>query len=431
LEQTATWLDRVCARLKWDLPDASVGMCVACASFLLVAFYVWILPVGHTTALRNILFFTLVILTLWAAWKQGLKLHLPIAWAWGLYAAVALLSLPYALDPAYSFSEIKTELGYGTLAFALGATWVRNETSLNRLVVVLLLGNAFLAGYTALQATILLKEISPNTLGSLNSGPGAFSTYLVTVLPLGAAWALLNFRRQTVRWLLLLLVPANLAALYFTYNRAAILAIIIEMVVAVGLALYYPGDTSRQRKLVLGAVAGLAALGLAALFNIQMTNRTPPQLQADRSAAVSQDGRMTVLWPAAIHNIRTSPILGGGFGRNAFKLRNPEIARLSPAFWHAHNTFLNKGVEMGLPGICAFTLLLGALAWRIWPSDKLIQDHPRTAAYVYAGIAMVAGVIAKNLTDDFFIRDNALMFWLLAGALLGTVNSHKKAARAP
>mgnify|MGYP006866175926 CR=1 FL=1 len=37
-----------------------------------------------------------------------------------------------------------------------------------------------------------------------------------------------------------------------------------------------------------------------------------------------------------------------------------------------------------------------------------------------AGLALVVGVVAKNMTDDFFVRHNALLFWSLTGAALGT-----------
>jgi hypothetical protein len=31
----------------------------------------------------------------------------------------------------------------------------------------------------------------------------------------------------------------------------------------------------------------------------------------------------------------------------------------------------------------------------------------------------VAGVFLKNMTDDFFVRENALLFWALVGMSLG------------
>lgn len=392
----------------------------------MLAIYIWILPIGRTTALRNLMFFSLIFLTIWAIWKYELKPRFPIAWAWGLYGAVAALSLLYALDPGYSLSEIKTELIYGILVFILGATWIRNEISLNRLMVLLLLGNAFLVGYAIFQGAVLFRDVPPLPRGSLNSGFGTFSTYLVTVIPFVATYTVLHFRNRLLRWLLSILLIANLVALYYTISRAAVLALMVEIAIAtVLMAAYYASRLSRRHWLMLGALLVLAILSLSTLFNIQMARRTPENLQNAPAAEAPQDVRITLLWPAAIENIRSSPWSGGGFGRNAYKLRNPDVAKASPLFWHAHNIFLNKGVQMGLPGIIVFTLLLGALAWTVKPTRRLMINQPALAVYSGAGIAMIGGIIAKNITDDYFIRDNALMFWLLTGALAGAISNWK------
>lgn len=392
----------------------------------MLAIYIWILPIGRTTALRNLMFFSLIFLTIWAIWKYELKPRFPIAWAWGLYGAVAALSLLYALDPGYSLSEIKTELIYGILVFILGATWIRNEISLNRLMVLLLLGNAFLVGYAIFQGAVLFRDVPPLPRGSLNSGFGTFSTYLVTVIPFVATYTVLHFRNRLLRWLLSILLIANLVALYYTISRAAVLALMVEIAIAtVLMAAHHASRLSRRHWLILGALLVLAILSLSALFNIQMARRTPANLQNAPAAETPQDVRITLLWPAAIENIRTTPWSGGGFGRNAYKLRNPDVAKASPLFWHAHNIFLNKGVQMGLPGIIVFTLLLGALAWTVKPTRRLMINQPALAVYSGAGIAMIGGIIAKNITDDYFIRDNALMFWLLTGALAGAICNWK------
>jgi len=424
LVQDTTLLKKICTPLKWELPKTSVGSGLACAAFLLLAVYIWILPIDHTTALRNLMFFSLIFLTMWAAWKRELRPRFPVAWAWGLYGVVAVLSLFYAIDPGYSLFEIKTELIYGILVFILGATWIRNEISFSRLMVLLVLGNAFLVGYAIFQGVVLFRDMPPAPRGSLNSGFGTFSTYLVTVIPFVVAYAFLHFRNHSFRWFLAILLVANLVALYYTISRAAVLALIIEIAIAaVVVASYYASRLSRRRQLMLGGLLVLAILSLATLFNIQMARRTPAHLQNAPAAEAPQDVRITLLWPAAIENIRTSPWSGGGFGRNAYKLRNPDVAKTSTLHWHAHNVFLNKGVQMGLPGIIAFTLLLATLAWTIKPTRQLMDSQPALAVYSGAGIAMIGGIIAKNLTDDYFIRDNALMFWLLTGALAGVISN--------
>jgi hypothetical protein len=39
-------------------------------------------------------------------------------------------------------------------------------------------------------------------------------------------------------------------------------------------------------------------------------------------------------------------------------------------------------------------------------------------------------VVIKNLTDDFFVRQNALLFWSLVGAGLGAAAARQQAVQA-
>jgi len=44
---------------------------------------------------------------------------------------------------------------------------------------------------------------------------------------------------------------------------------------------------------------------------------------------------------------------------------------------------------------------------------------------------LVIGVVARNLTNDFFQRDLALLFWSIAGMLLGYAGHAGDASNAP
>ena len=45
-----------------------------------------------------------------------------------------------------------------------------------------------------------------------------------------------------------------------------------------------------------------------------------------------------------------------------------------------------------------------------------------------AGLSIAGAVFVKNMTDDFFVRDTALMFWLVMGLLVGVLRSTQSAA---
>ncbi len=392
------------------------------AAFLLLVGYLWILPVSHTTTIRELLFWSLSLITLWAARRNEINLHLPLPGAWAVYTAVALLSLSYALDPLYSLSEIKGEIGYGMLIMLVAASWIRDSQTLSRLLWGLIAGNAFLACYAIIKGVFF--HFSP-VLGSapFQIGVGKFSTYLVITIPFILAQALLASKRK-VSLLLAFLLFMNFAALYFTENRAGFLAVFIELLLMAGLLLHYRISVIRRKVLIM-MVVFLSVLLIGSGFLIlakrgEIGGINSPGAGEKTWHSLSNDKRLDA-WRFAIDNIRRRPLSGGGFGLEAFRMLNPEYPKTHWPFWHVHNTFLNKAVQMGIPGVLAFCLLLLAVLRELLRSLKYKNGDRDSMVYAFAGIVMLAGMVVKNLTDDFFMRDNALMFWLLVAAIIGTL----------
>jgi O-antigen ligase len=123
-------------------------------------------------------------------------------------------------------------------------------------------------------------------------------------------------------------------------------------------------------------------------------------------------------WLAVGRKIAEHPLMGAGFGQRALVKAYPELVPPeNTLLWHAHNLVLNYGVYAGIPGIVAILILFAALFRRFWRLAFAPDRDVQVAGL--AGAAMVAGVFVRNCFNDFFIRDGALMFWGLAGMLLG------------
>ncbi len=414
-------LNRLCAQRVWASPSITEnGWAASCAAFWLMAIYLCVLPIGGTIALRNFAFFSLIFLTLWSAWRYRLRLHLPLAAPWLLYGTVALISLTYAVDPLWSLGETKKEVGYGILVVMLAASWVRNLKSLEALIAVLIAGNVVQLGAVLFKCTVLdpfwqhpASEIGLllyNGAGkSIYNGVGNLSTYLVTVIPLIAAFALLLPREARARRAaLFVLLAGDILALFLTNNRMGLLVLMAEILVAVGfLAVTRWAAVGR---LLLAAIILLPLLG--GLEILAMHVRSP-----------AADPRWQI-WAFVINGLLAHPWTGGGFGRTVMVHSNPEFLRVFQ-LEHAHNMVLNKGVQMGLPGIAAFLLLLGTTLRALWPSRALRSD-PRLWGYAVGAVVMSVGVYLKNMTDDFFVEHNALLYWMLVGAVLGALAGHGK-----
>jgi O-antigen ligase len=124
------------------------------------------------------------------------------------------------------------------------------------------------------------------------------------------------------------------------------------------------------------------------------------------------------IWRTAAQVIADAPLLGHGFGReiraDAFRALKPEGGE-HPEVHHAHNVFLDVAVQLGFVGLAVFVALLATLA----AAHARLLASPRAAPLGLLGLIVIAGFVTKNLTDDFFHRHNAQVFWALNGLLLG------------
>ncbi|KAE8757890.1 MULTISPECIES: O-antigen ligase family protein [Paraburkholderia] len=133
---------------------------------------------------------------------------------------------------------------------------------------------------------------------------------------------------------------------------------------------------------------------------------------------VSADTRPK-LWAFYIGEAERHAWVGVGFGKPlpgiVYRSEVPaSLLTVEPqALTHAHNLFINTWLQTGVIGVVLQSTLLLCLIARFW---RLRRVEPWLCA---AGVALVAGMIAKNTTDDFMWQTTMLAFWAFAGLLLG------------
>jgi O-antigen ligase len=140
-------------------------------------------------------------------------------------------------------------------------------------------------------------------------------------------------------------------------------------------------------------------------------------------------GDLMALWRHSLREIAKHPFTGIGLGRHSFSLAYPEFrATHQPLLWHAHNMFLDIGLQLGLQGLLALLAIMTVLVTTLWPRAALTSgDDVRIFGAAVA--VMVVGFCVRNLADDFFVKDSALLFWLLAGLALGAGCWRKESAK--
>lgn len=130
-------------------------------------------------------------------------------------------------------------------------------------------------------------------------------------------------------------------------------------------------------------------------------------------------GDLVAVWKYSATEIAKHPFTGVGLGRHSFSKAYPEFrATHQPLLWHAHNMFMDLTVQLGLQGLAAILWIMIALVAALWPRSPPVRGD---AISLFSGAAavMVVGFCVRNLTDDFFVKDSALFFWLLSGLALG------------
>ena len=324
------------------------------------------------------------------------------------------MSLATAVDPAYSLGEIKNEIGYAMAAYLGFLTLTRTRADAGFFVMALILGSLVLAAF-ALWEYFSSDSAYWNERG-LAGGSGSYSTYLLALLP-ALLWAGSTLRHEH-RWSLIAgLIALQLVVAVLAGQRAFWLVFALQALFALYLLRargFIALPASRVR-----AIGALAVI-LSALAIIGATARRD-------TIGWTQDPRLTT-WPAVAARILERPLTGKGFGREIMKKAYPDLlSRKYPAVWHAHNLFLNYGMSMGIPGMIAIVLLFFALLRKFWNMSRA-EDRVVAMAGI-CGVLLVVGVVARNLTNDFFQRDLALLFWSIAGMLLGYAG-HAKAAPA-
>lgn len=373
----------------------------------LIPFFVLlaILPFPGTVALR--------LLCLAAAfgyvvyrWKRLAVPPLPCKAALAAWVLLALVSLSYAVDPGYSLGEIKNELGYTMMAFV---AFFAISVDARRMKAMLL---ALAAGAFVLCAGALASQFGLGhwDQASRYGGTGAFAGYALAVAP---ALALLGFyfRDASLRRLSLALLGLLLLTGFFCLQR--VIWPVLFLQAAVVLLLY----RKALRLSVMRAAAALIALALIASAVLALTQTTRYAEGSPPSTAMSNDDRQA-FWPKVAGRIMEHPWTGAGFGRGVMNKAYPElIPRENTMLWHAHNVVLNYGLSMGVPGMLALLLLIAALLReyaRFWQAED-----PSLRMIGACGMVLVLGVFSRNMANDMFVRDAALLFWALNGMLLG------------
>jgi O-antigen ligase len=386
------------------IPSAEQGLTLSLNLFL------FSLPLAHISSVREsflglAVFFYLASMVLQ---KRFIGFRTPLDWPLGLWLAMALISLIWAVNPAYTLKEIKGEILKGLLVFLLVCFSLNREDRFKQTLFILILSNLLMVLYGLWDFWLIGGKANDYYLRarSLQSGYGSYGTYLVTIFPFLVVFAFSSLLSRW-RWALWILIILNILAIYLTFGRAMWLAAAFETLL---LALLL-----KKKKLLLLLIFGLIAL---LIFIPKSVRFHGGQLPNGQVIVERTGGDLVDIWKLAFAHAVERPFQGIGFGRDSFSKAFQEFrAQHHPLLWHAHNTWLNIFFQTGLQGLAVFLWLILTI---LLVAAKKFQADPQSwpGTWALATGVMVLGFFFRNQFDDFYVDDNALMFWYLVGTMV-------------
>ncbi len=357
----------------------------------------------------------------WVA-KNHLVARTPLEWPILGLLLMAIVSLYPSID-LYTSAVILCQIVAGVSLFYGVVNWAWSDeriwlaTALPPLIGLILAivapsvtrweANKLFAWPELYQSFTLLwpeEAVNPNVLA------GA----LILLLPLVVALLSSNLspltqgEKRLARLLLALTLIVMLAAVALTQSRGAYLAL------AIGLVIF---GCLRCRWF-------LSAIPILFLEVIALLRRFSIQPMADfvlNNATLGGVAGRLEIWSGAVYMLRDFPYTGiglGTFGRMAYARPYFTLSRPDATVSHAHNLFLQIGVDLGLPGLLAYIVLLVTASNAAWQAYRTFGRSGRSdlAALAAGLLASIVVLVVHGLTDAVtWGTKPAIIPWLIMG----------------
>ena len=356
-------------------------------------------------------FFALLAVALCLAWVEKVNpwIRTPIDLPLLGFVTWVLCTIPFAIDPAYSFSEWRKLLAQVLVFYwAVFVLQYYRQGDLSRQIVwAVAIGSITLSGFSLVDFLLRGGTWKDRLVraGAPHSDFQWLATYLVLVIPILIGWIVIHralWVRATGALALVLSGLAQVAA----YTRAGWVAHFVQA--------FSFGFMAGRRRLVIGVLAGTIAMGGGLVVVSEMGYQRSTTDPWTFSARVKT-------WGLGVHQVIEHPLVGIGYGNDTFlKVYKAEIEadqdkrledRLLPSL---HNTFAMVLMGSGLPALLLYIWMFVSIVL------TLSRQWRRSMAenkWLHLAMAVVTvGFATRNLFDYMFAGSLAHLFWILLAA---------------
>ncbi|MGH7318052.1 MAG: O-antigen ligase family protein, partial [Candidatus Rokuibacteriota bacterium] len=298
------------------------------------------------------------------------------------------LSVPGALNRGVAFQFV-TDFVNTVLMYFVIAGSVRNVRDVERLIFVYV-------GVTVVYTVVVLSRFQLGAdswrLGRLyNYDANDFATLIASAMPFGLYFAL-GQRRPLVRLAAIVGLVMLAVGMIRSGSRGGFLAL---LAVAAFVLLRFTTIPARSR--LVGLVVILAVIFATASDQYWTQMQTIVQPRQDYN--LTSDAGRTRIWKRGLGYLADNPVLGVGANNfwvaegTASPLAKLQERGIGVRWGAAHNSFIQAGAELGIPGLLLFIGFIASafaslhrLARQSTGTDPADRDVPRLAQGLMAGL---------------------------------------------
>ena len=374
--------------------------------------------IGLGISMKNLfLYFFIMLISVRAALTPGqltfadLDVHLPFLFLMA-YAALTWGILS-AIDPTYgimrgvvTFKSRLVDLYLFMFAFRYGVDSKEDYMWLIRMILITLMISSFVALIDFLNIPDL--GIFGTYEGRLEGPIGEANQYgalLAFLIPVSIS-VMPQFTGRVTKWIWGFGIVITAILLIATGSRGALFALIVGSTVGVAYLRRYLD----MKKVVI--YAGIAFAVLTFLIILLILSNAGVLLEIiNRSSSGGMDtassGRLSI-WTAALSVMAEWPLsFLVGYGWSSY-----EVSGIWKA---AHNEYLDRWFELGIPGLLAYIVLLGTVISRAKSAiDNVSQNVGRILiGYVFGMLIIVINIFFVAIPDPWTV------IWIITGLVMG------------
>ncbi len=243
---------------------------------------------------------------------------------------------------------------------------------------------------------------------SLTGNPNDLALMLNLILPLSIALFLMA-RSMGARCLLAALIGLDVVAIIATFSRAGFLSLGI-IGVSYLYILFRRGRRTLALLIIAGALAGTALLPSAYINRLS----TITDIQADQTNSAQTRFRDYI---TAMKYVAEHPLLGAGVGQNILALN----AERGQTWTLVHNVYLEYSVDLGLPGLALFLLLLRAIVRGLRKALRRAAEIPSLADLHILLEGLGVSLLGFMLSAFFYPDAYQFYFYYIAGLSIAAI----------